>query len=404
MRAHPSHRLHAHPFARARRIDAHPQSTNQHPPPHPAAPTADRGAQHRRLRRTLAAPTFHAPMTPLHIAGLGRYLPARTVPTAEMAARCGVSAEWALARTGVCERRVADPNAGETSSGMAALAARAALDDAGMDAAEIDLIVNASGTNEQTLPDGGPLVARALGLSGTPAFSVHATCLSFVAALDVASAFLAAGRYRRILVVSSERPSVGLNVEQPESALLMGDGAAAAVLTASAGADRAPGLAPPGLHAFRFETYGDGAHLTEVRGGGTRLHPNDPATTPADNLFTMDGLGVLRMARARLPAFLDRLAGGLSRGLDDVAGIPGGRVDVVVPHQASLAGVRIAGAFGWPDDRVVVTLGSVGNTIAASIPMALCEAVTTGRLRRGQTALLVGTGAGFSMGGALLTY
>ncbi len=337
-------------------------------------------------------------MIPLHIAGLGRYLPAHIVPTSEMAARCGVSADWALHRTGVSERRVSDPSAGETSSGMAAAAARAALADAGIDAADLDLVLHASGVPEQTLPDGGPLVARALGIAGTPAFSVHATCLSFVAAIDVAAAFLAARRYRRILVVSSERPSTGINVDEPESALLMGDGAAAAVLT------RPPEGSASALHAFRFETYGEGAALTEVRGGGTRLHPNAPATTSADNLFSMDGLGVLRMARGLLPGFLDRLADGLSTGLDAVTGAPNGRVDVVVPHQASLAGVRLMQALGWPEDRIVVTLGRLGNTVAASIPMALCEAVASGRLRRGQTALLVGTGAGFSMGGALLTY
>lgn len=326
---------------------------------------------------------------PIRIAGMGRYLPERVVPSSEVETLCGLRPGWIERRSGVRERRWAS---GETSSYMGAQAAREAIAEAGLQPADIDLILNASGTPEQAIPDGGPLLQRQLGLgaSGVACMSVHATCLSFLAALDVAASLLAAGRYSRILIVSSELASVGINVKEPESASLMGDAAAAAVVTA------APPGSPACLQAVRLETYGEGAYLTAIAGGGTRKHPNDPATRPEDNLFHMDGPQVLRMAIRYAPAFLERLRPGLSTGL--------GEVSLVTPHQPSLMGLKAMQAFGWPEDKIVMTLDWLGNCVAASIPCTLYEAIKRGRLQRGQQVLLVGTGAGLSIGGAVLTY
>src|SRR5690606_32282693 len=156
---------------------------------------------------------------------------------------------------------------------------------------------------EQAIPDGGPLVQRQLGLgaSGIASLSVHATCLSFLAALDLSANLLATGRYQRILIVTAEIGSVGINVREPESASLMGDAAAAVVVTRPAPDEAA------GVLAARLETYGDGADLTAIRGGGTRRHPNHAATQPEDNLFHMDGPQVLRMALRYSGDFLERL-------------------------------------------------------------------------------------------------
>lgn len=326
---------------------------------------------------------------PLKIAGLGRYLPERVVTNPELETLYGLRPGWIEHHNGVRERRRATT---ETNSFMGAAAATEALAAADLQISDIDLILNASGTAEQAIPDSGALIQRALGVgdSGIPCMSVHVTCLSFLAALDLCASFLASGRYRHILVVSSEISSVGLNPQEPESATLIGDAAAAAVITP----------APPGessrLHAALFRTYGDGADFTAVRGGGTRRHPNLPITTTEDNYFHMDGSAVLRLVRSHVDGYLEELYPGLSTGLVDI--------DAVVPHQASKVGLRMLGRFGWTEDKTIRTLDWLGNCVAASIPATLYEGVADGRIRRGDKVLLVGTGAGLSMGGLVLTY
>lgn len=313
------------------------------------------------------------------IAGLGRYLPERRVGNVEVGQLCGRSSAWIGKRTGVLERRWV---LHETAPQMGAEAAREAIERARVAWEDIDLILHASGTPAQALPDGGALVQRELGLRGVAAFSIHATCLSFLVGLHTAWALIKSGAYRNILLVSTEVTSGSLNFADPYSCALFGDGAAAAVIQG------------PGDLTYRLETYGEGAGLTQVRGGGSLRHPSRCA--PEDNLFSMDGPAVLRMACGILPGFLERLRPGLSQTL---AG-----VDWVIPHQASVAGLAILERFNWPRERVVSNLASLGNTVAASIPLALYEAVESGRLRRGDEILLLGTGAGFSLGGALLRY
>jgi 3-oxoacyl-[acyl-carrier-protein] synthase-3 len=326
---------------------------------------------------------------PLRIAGLGRYLPEQIVRNPELETLYGLRPGWIEHHNGVRERRRATT---ETNSTMGAAAATEALDAAGLHISDIDLILNASGTAEQAIPDTAALIQRALGVgdSGIPCMSVHTTCLSFVAALDLCASFLAAGRYRHILVVSSEISSVGLNPNEPESATLIGDAAAAAVITPAA-----PGEASR-LHSALFRTYGEGADHTAVRGGGTRRHPNSSITNAEDNYFHMNGASVLRLVRAHVDGFLEALYPGLSAGLADI--------DAVVPHQASKVGLRMLGRFGWPDDKIIRTLDWLGNCVAASVPATLYEGVDNGRIQRGDKVLLVGTGAGLSMGGLVLTY
>ncbi|HEX8298593.1 MAG TPA: 3-oxoacyl-[acyl-carrier-protein] synthase III C-terminal domain-containing protein [Rubricoccaceae bacterium] len=323
----------------------------------------------------------------VQIAGTGCYLPPRVVPSADVEAWCGVPAGWAEAHAGVRERRRAE---GETASDMAAKASRDALAAAGLEARDVDLVISASGTPEQPLPDGGVLLHRALGLTAVPAFAVHATCLGFLAALHLAAPLVAAGAYRRVLIACGEVSSGALNPAEPESAVLFGDGAAAAILTPT------PAGEASAVEAVRFETFSEGADLTAVRGGGSRLHPNRPDRRDADFLFAMDGRGVLRLTMQHLVPFLDALRPGLARGLVGI--------DRVVPHQASRAGFRLMEGLGWPTERVEHTLAWTGNCVAASIPIALHTAVAAGRIGRGDRVLLTGTGAGLTLGGIVLTF
>lgn len=326
---------------------------------------------------------------PLKIIGLGRYLPKRIVPSSELEAMCGVPAGWVERRNGVRERRwVTD----ETSSFMSAEAAREALEEAKLKPNQLDLIINASGTGEQAIPDTGVLIQRQLGLgnSGIPAMTVHTTCLSFVAGMDVASNFIHSGRYKNILICSADVASCGINPKEPESASLVGDAAAAVVVTRANDGDASK------IHHSHFKSFGDGAYLTTIMGGGSRFHPRFAGHNPEDDLFHMDGPAVLRMVRGIAHDFLDELYPGLSKGMLDI--------DAIVPHQASKVGLMMLERFGWKEDKIIRTIETLGNCVAASIPVTLYQGVRDGRIQRGDKVLLVGTGAGLSIGGMVLTF
>ena len=326
---------------------------------------------------------------PLKIIGLGRYLPPRIVQNSELERIYALSAGWVERRNGVRERRWVTT---ETASFMAAEAAREALDEAGLRPDQLSLIINASGTAEQAIPDTSALIQRQLGLgrSGIPAMSVHTTCLSFLTALDVAANFLSTGRYTTILIVSSDISSCGINPKEPESATLVGDAAAAVVVSRSGMEDASA------IHHAHFKTYGDGASFTAIRGGGSARHPAKPDHNSDDDLFRMDGPAVLRMVRSFDEAFLEELYAGLSTSLRDI--------DLVVPHQSSKVGLLLLQRYGWPEAKIIHTREWLGNCVAASIPATLYQAVRSTTLQRGQKFLLVGTGAGLSIGGLVMTY
>jgi 3-oxoacyl-[acyl-carrier-protein] synthase-3 len=318
----------------------------------------------------------------IRVSSLGFAVPATVETAAQLAPRLGRTEEWIVAQTGVRERRIVTT---ETMEGLAAAAAREALGDE-----RPDLIINASTTPRQGIPDSSVFIQRELGFKGIPSYSVHATCLSFVAGLQLAGSLLVTKQFDRILIVSSETGSVSRNFDEPESAALIGDGAAAAVV------ERTPEGESSELLAWHMGTWPEGAELTEIRGGGTYRHPNDARTASTDNLFRMDGPRVYKMARRKVAEVLVRLL--------EQAGIERSQIDLVVPHQASGPAIEALSRYGFDESRIVNIVGRYGNCIAASIPMALVEAERTGRLRRGSTVLLLGTGAGLSVAGAILRW
>jgi 3-oxoacyl-[acyl-carrier-protein] synthase-3 len=329
-------------------------------------------------------------MLPVRIAGLGAYLPERRVSSAELERRLGVEPGWIARATGVEERRYAG---GETSAAMGARAGRAALDDAGLDVGEVDLIIGASAAPQQAIPCTAALVQRELQApeGRSLCFDVNATCLSFLVAFQAAAQLLAAGAYRTALIYSSEIASLSLNMDEPESAGLFGDAAAAVVLRRSAPDE------PSALWHAAFATYSSGSDLTECLGGGTLHHPNSAATVPAMNTFHMDGPGVFRQAIRVMPGFLDGFFAGLGWGRDEI--------DVVVPHQASRHALeQLSRRLGFRPEQVYSNLRLRGNCVAASTPLALAEAVAEGRVTRGQRVLLAGTGAGLTLGALAITF
>jgi 3-oxoacyl-[acyl-carrier-protein] synthase-3 len=323
------------------------------------------------------------------IAGLGLYLPPERVASAELERQLGLEEGWIERVTGVRERRRARA---ETASEMGAAAARHALADAGVSVDEVDLIVCAATGPQQLVPCTAALVQRALGAPDgqSACFDVNATCLSFLFGLQTAAHLIAAGAYRTALLLSSEITSRCLNPHEPESAVLFGDAAAAAVLTRGQ-----PGEGSQ-IVQVRFRTWSSGADLAQVLGGGNLHHPNEPATTPEMNMFRMHGPAIFKRAVRLLGPFLDEFLAGSP---------PRDQFDAVIPHQASLLGVRqLSSRWGFRPEQVVSNLATRGNCIAASIPLGLAEAVQEGRVRRGDRVLLVGTGAGLSLGAVELIF
>ena len=313
------------------------------------------------------------------VAGTGSALPKRRVDNAELAEQVDTSDEWIIERTGIRSRYIAGED--ETTASLATEAARKALDDAGIPASEIDLIVLATATPDQTFPSSATKVQAALGIDDCVAFDVHAVCTGFLYAVTVADAMLRAGTGRSALVIGAETFSRILDWEDRTTCVLFGDGAGALVLRAE-DADR--GILATRLHA-------DGRHndLLFVDGG--------PSTTGTVGKLRMKGREVFRHAVVNLAEVMGEVLGAADLTADDV--------DWVVPHQAN---ARILDAtakkLGLPSEKVVVTVDRHANTSAASVPLALDVAVKDGRIKRGDIVVLEAMGGGFTWGAAVLRY
>ena len=318
-------------------------------------------------------------------------MPEEAVLSADLDRRLGLAAGTVEKKTGVRLRYF------ETRRSAAALGAEAAsraLADAGLSFSDVDCLVAASGTPDQAMPSNAALIQRELaagGGSAIPAFDIAASCLSFLVALDTVACLIESGRYRRVLIVASDIASCGLDWSKLEASGIFGDGAAAAVL----GPAEESGSA---LLASAFVNYSAGVHLCEIPGGGSRHHPSriEEPFLPLSR-FRMDGKAVFRLAAEHLPGFVAGLFAAAGVGLDEIS--------VVVPHQASRHGLDyLRRQLGVARERMVDLFTGQANQVAASLPSALDAAVRSGRLRRGETALLIGSGAGMCLGGAVLRY
>jgi len=313
------------------------------------------------------------------VLGVGSALPRREVTNEELAKTVETSDEWIVERTGIRSRFVAGE--GETTASLATDAARRALDHAGIAATDIDLIVLATATPDQTFPSSATKVQAALGIDDCIAFDVHAVCTGFLYALTVADSMLRSGNASKALVIGAETFSRILDWEDRATCVLFGDGAGALVLAAEEG-ER--GILATKLHA-------DGRHndLLFVDGG--------PSTTGTVGKLRMKGREVFRHAVVNLAAVLNEVLA--------EAGLSSADVDWVVPHQAN---ARILDAtarkLGLPPAKVVVTVDKHANTSAASVPLAFDTAVKDGRIKRGDLVVLEAMGGGFTWGAAALRY
>jgi 3-oxoacyl-[acyl-carrier-protein] synthase-3 len=295
-------------------------------------------------------------------------------------------------KSGVHKRYFAGPD--ENAAKLAATAAMKALRSANLELTDIDCLVSASATMDQGMPCNAALIHYELGLSdsGVPAFDVNASCLGFLAALDMISCAISAGRYHCVLIVAADIASCGLDWKSIESSAIFGDGAAAAIVSLAGHGTTSKIL------STSMRTYSSGVEFCKIPAGGSRYHPSriDEPFIPLTT-FRMDGKAVFKLASQHLPDFLDQL---LSH-----AGLERQQLDWIIPHQAShLALSHMTKRLGFCKEKIVNIFSEHGNQVAASLPTALDIAIKDGRISRGQRLLLLGTGAGLSLGGVVLEY
>jgi 3-oxoacyl-[acyl-carrier-protein] synthase III len=323
-----------------------------------------------------------SPMTRIYsrITGTGSYLPARILTNAELEKRIETTSEWIVERTGIRERHIAAE--GELTSDLAQKAAESALDAAGIDASEVELIVVATTTSDRVFPSTACVLQAKLGITnGCPAFDVQAVCSGFVYAVSVADQFIRSGQVKTALVVGAETLSRITDWDDRSNCMLWGDGAGAVVLRAS----EQPGIIATHLHA-------DGRYQDLLFvDGGVSLKKEGAC------YMRMSGNAVFQMAVNTLDAIVDEtlVANGLQKS----------DIDWLVPHQANIRIIQAtAKKLGMSMDQVVVTVDRHGNTSAASIPLALDTAVREGKIKPGERVLMEAFGGGFTWGSVLVQF
>ena len=318
------------------------------------------------------------------IAGCGSALPQRVMTNADMSKIVDTSDEWIVERTGIKSRYIAGE--GETTRTLGTLAARRALEHAGISADEVDLIILATATPDNTFPATATLVQSDLGITQGAAFDVQAVCSGFVYALSVADAMLKTGQANCALVIGSETFSRILDWTDRGTCVLFGDGAGAVVLKAEMHPDSP---ASPGIIVSRIRSDGRHSDKLYVDGG--------PSTTKTVGHLRMEGREVFKHAVTNIATVMDEAM--------KQAHVAPAEVDWFVPHQANrriLEGT--AKKLGIREDRIVITLDRHGNTSAASIPLAFDVAVKDGRIRKGELVLFEAMGGGFTWGAVLARY
>jgi 3-oxoacyl-[acyl-carrier-protein] synthase-3 len=321
------------------------------------------------------------------IAGTGSCAPRRVLTNHDFEKLVDTSDEWIVQRTGIRERRFASE--GEATSDFCVEAGRLALADAGLSAADLDLIVVGTLTPDYLLPASSVLVQDRLGATRAGAFDVAAACTGFLTALHTAEAFVASGRARRVLAVGAETLSRFLDMHDRTSCILFGDGAGAAVVAPWEDCRQGEVL------KTTLGADGSGFEAIHMKGGGSRIPPTLESVERGDHFIRLKGREVYRFAVNKMADLILEMADGLSEQ----------EVGLVVPHQVNQRIIEAAmERVGWPLERVMINIDRYGNTSAATVPVALDEARRAGRLESGKHVILVAFGAGLTWGASLLRW
>jgi len=329
-------------------------------------------------------------MTPksVRITGWGMYAPQRALTNVELERVVDTSDEWIVQRTGIRERRIAAPH--ETTATLSAIAGKRAIAVAGLKPDDIDVILVATLTPDYWMPSTGALVKEAIGNTTAAAMDVMAACSGFVYAYSVADAYIRSGMFKNALVIGAETLSRFLDYSDRSTCILFGDGAGAVVLSAS---DEDGG----GMSGLQMTTDPDGAYMIWLPSGGSRSPASGQTLARGEHYVRMEGKETYRYATKTLA----------SSALTAIerAGWDPGEIDLFIPHQANVRIIEsVAKGLGLPMSKMFVNVDRYGNTSAASVPIALAEAVDTGRIKMGDKVVLVAFGAGLTSGAIALEW
>jgi 3-oxoacyl-[acyl-carrier-protein] synthase-3 len=323
----------------------------------------------------------------VHVTGWGTYLPSDVLTNHDLAQLVDTSDEWIRSRTGIRERRVAAAH--ETTASMAAIAAARAIAVAGLDPDEIDLILLATLTPDHWMPATAVLVKEAIGNTRAAAMDVMAACSGFIYGYATAHAYIASGMAKHVLIIGAEALTRFLDYTDRDTCVLFGDGAGAVILSA---AD-----APGGTLSVELTTEPEGAYDIWIPSGGSMSPPSAETVARGEHYMRMEGRETYRFATRTLAS--TALAAVSKTGLRPKD------IDLFIPHQANMRIIEtVAKALELPMDRMFVNLDRLGNTSAASVPIALAEAVDSGRIQVGDRIVLLAFGAGFTSGAVTLEW
>jgi len=321
------------------------------------------------------------------IIGIGTYVPEKIMTNKDLESIVETSDEWITDRTGIRERRIAGQ--GEATSDLAIKAARKAIADAGITAEEIDLIIVATATPDMVFPSVACLVQADIKAARAGAFDLSAGCSGFVYGLVTGSQFIKTGLYKKVLVIGAETLSTILDWSDRNTCVLFGDGAGAVVLSET--------TAGYGILGANLGADGSGGDLLKLPAGGSRNPATADTISQKMHFVQMNGNEVFK--------FAVKIVGETAfKALED-AGLSAGDVDCLVPHQANIRIIQSAAKrLKLPLDKVVINIDKYGNTSAASIPIALDEAVHSGKIKKGDTIVLIGFGAGLTWASAVIKW
>ena len=328
-----------------------------------------------------AAPRF------AHVTGWGRYAPSQVLTNADLERMVDTSDEWIVSRTGIRERRVAAAH--ETTASMAAVASLRAIRTSGLEPDDIDLILLATLTPDYWMPSTAALVKEAIGNTKAAAMDVSAACSGFVYAYATAHAYITAGLAKHVLVIGAELLTRFLDYTDRNTCILFGDGAGAVVLSAS---DE-----PGGGLGMELTTEPQGAYMIWLPAGGAKAPPSAETVARGEHYVRMEGRETYRFATRTLAT--------TALAAIEKAGLQPTDIDLFIPHQANIRIIdAVAKGLDLPMDKMFVNLDKYGNTSAASVPIALAEAANSGRIKVGDTVVIVAFGAGFTSGAVAIRW
>jgi 3-oxoacyl-[acyl-carrier-protein] synthase-3 len=327
------------------------------------------------------------PVSGVHVTGWGSYAPSQVLTNADLERMVETNDEWIVSRTGIRERRIAGPD--ETTASMAAVAGLRAIATAGLAPDDIDLIIVGTLTPDYPMPSTAALVKGAIGNKRAAAMDLGAACSGFVYGYATANAYIASGMAQHVLVIGAETLSRYTDFADRSTCILFGDGAGAAVLSAS---DE-----PGGTMGIEMTTVPSGAYYIWLPAGGAARPPTAASLASGEHYMKMKGSETFRVAV--------RTLGSTALASVKRAGIELSDIDLVVPHQANIRIIEaLAKSLDYPMEKVFVNVSRYGNTSAASVPLALSEAVAAGRVKQGDRLLFVAFGSGLTSGAITLQW